>query len=89
VYCSEIAIGDLVCLKSWRNESDDYGWISFPTDYGIVIEIIEVTQEFTFIDRKIRCYDFVIFWVIENNTEQLPDVIIEKYTDWNRRRNEK
>ena len=55
---------------------------------GIVLEIIEIEQEFSFYDSKIRCYDYVIYWTTTGTIEQIPDIIIERYTDWERRMNE-
>jgi len=89
VYCSDIIIGDLVCLKSWNFSEDDAGWISIPSDYGIVIEIIEIEHEYIFIDQKIRCYDYVIYWSVNRTTETLPDVVIDKFSNWLRRDNER
>lgn len=87
-YCNDIEIGDLVCIKS--HNVDDYGngWISTDIDVGIVLEVIEIRQEFYFYDHKIRCYDYVIFWSESGTTEQIPDIIVEKYSDWERRLNE-
>jgi hypothetical protein len=50
--------------------------------------VIEIRQEFYFYDHKIRCYDYVIFWSESGTTEQIPDIIVEKYSDWERRLNE-
>ena len=86
-YCNDILVGDLVCIKS--HNVDDYGngWMMAEVDTGIVLEIIEIEQEFYFIDQKTRCYDYVIYWTRSNTTEQIPDIIIEKFTDWLRRKN--
>ena len=86
-YCNDIAIGDLVCVKS--HNIDDYGngWLIANIDTGIVLEIIEVKQEFFFYDHNIRCYDYVIYWTKTGTIEQIPDIIIEKYTDFERRLN--
>ena len=87
-YCNDIVIGDLVCVKS--HNVDDYGngWLMASVDTGIVLEIIEIEQEFFFYDHKIRCYDYVIYWTETGTIEQIPDIIIERYTDWERRINE-
>jgi len=82
-------IGDLVCLKSWNLESRDCGWISIPSDFGIILEVIEVEHDYVFIDHKIRCYDYVVYWFAKEQTETLPDVIVEKFSDWVRRQDEK
>ena len=60
-----------------------------PSDYGIVLEVIEIEHDYVFIDQKIRCYNYVIYWLINQTTETLPDIIIEKFSDWTRRVNEK
>ncbi len=69
---------------------DDYGngWVASDVDTGIVLEIIEVKQEFYFWDKTIRCYDFKIYWTRTGTIEQIPDIIVEKYSDWQRRINE-
>ena len=85
MYCSDLLTGDLVCIKSWNMESLDAGWISVPTDFGIIIEVIEVEHDYVFIDHKIRCFDYVIYWNAAEKIETLPDIIIEKYSDWLRR----
>ena len=87
-YCSDIIVGDLVCIKS--HNIDDYGngWLMADVDTGIVLEIVEIEQEFFFYDNKIRCYDYVIYWTKTGTIEQIPDIIIERYTDWERRMNE-
>ena len=89
MYCSEIIIGDLVCLKSWSVEDLEAGWVSLPSDYGIVIEIIEVEHQYVFIDQKIRCYDYVIYWLVHGTIETLPDIVIDKFSNWQRRNNER
>lgn len=84
-YCNDITIGDLVCIKS--HNVDDYGngWFATDVDTGIVLEIIEIKQEFYFWDKKIRCYDYIIYWTRTAIVEQLPDIIVERYTEWKRR----
>jgi hypothetical protein len=82
-------VGDLVCVKSWNMDSADGGWISIPADFGIIIEIVEVEHHYVFIDKKIRCYDYIIYWAKEEKVETLPDIIIEKFSDWTRRQNER
>ena len=89
MYCRDIVVGDLVCIKSWNMDSDDTGWISIPTDYGIVLEVIEIEHDYVFIEQKIRCYDYVIYWLVKQRKETLPDIIIERFSDWLRRTNEK
>ena len=89
MYCRDIFMGDLVCIKSWNVDDAETGWISVPNDFGIVLEIIEVIQDWVFIDQKIRCYDYVIYWVIKQKIETLPDLIVERYTDWLRRKDGK
>ena len=88
MYCSEIIAGDLVCVKSWNMDEIDGGWISIPSDYGIVLEVIEIEHDYYFTDKKIRCYDYVIYWSEKEKTETLPDIIIEKLSDWIRRTDE-
>jgi hypothetical protein len=88
LYCSDIMMGDLVCVKSWSSD-DDAGWVSLPSDYGIILEVIEVEHNFVFIDRKIRCYDYKVYWLIKGEVETLPDIIVEKFSDWLGRANEK
>ncbi len=87
-WCCDIFVGDLVCIKS--HNMDDYGngWVASDVDTGIVLEIIEVKQEFYFWDKTIRCYDFKIYWTRTGTIEQIPDIIVEKYSDWQRRINE-
>jgi len=87
-YCSDIFVGDLVCVKS--HNVDDYGngWMAADVDTGIVLEVIEIDQEFYFWDKTIRCYDFIIYWTRTGTIEQIPDIIIEKYSEWKRRINE-
>ena len=51
-----------------------------PSDYGIVLEVIEIEHDYVFIDQKIRCYNYVIYWFINQTTETLPDIIIEKFS---------
>jgi len=58
------------------------GWISLPSDFGIVVEIIEVEHNFVFIDHKIRCFDYVVYWITEGKLEILPDIIVEKFSNW-------
>ena len=89
MYCSDIVLGDLVCIKSWNMDDDDAGWISMPTDYGIVLEVIEIEHDYVFVDHKIRCFDYVIYWYVKQRVETLPDIIIEKFSDWLRRTNGK
>jgi len=89
LFCSDLLMGDLVCVKSWNTDDDDAGWIQVPTDYGIILEVIEIEHDYVFIDKKIRCYDYVIYWFIKQTTETLPDIIVEKFSDWLRRTNEK
>lgn len=84
VYCSEVIIGDLVCIKTWHTEGDA-GWISKPTDFGIVIEIITVNDQFVLYGHKNRCYDYKIYWLVAEFAEILPDIVVEKYSDWERR----
>ena len=82
-------VGDLVCVRSWNTDESTGGWISLPSEFGIVIDVIEVEYEFVLIDRKSRCYDYVIYWIPSQETETIPDIILEKYSDWVRRVNEK
>ena len=89
MYCRDIVVGDLVCIRSWNMEDVKTGWISVPSDFGIVLEIIEVEHDYFFIDKKIRCYDYVIYWIVKQKIETLPDVIIERYSDWIGRRDER
>ena len=89
MYCSDLLVGDLVCVKCWNTDDLDSGWISPPSDFGVIIEVIEVDYEFVFIERKTRCYDYVIYWIVKEQKETLPDIIIEKYTDLLRRENER
>ena len=83
-YCSDIKIGDLVCIKS-NYEEHTFGWVALEVEAGIVIEIIETHQEFYLYDYKVRCYDYVIYWAATSKTETLPDIIVEKYDSWKRR----
>jgi len=80
-------VGDLVCLKSHNVDDFGNGWLLSDIDIGIVLEVIELAQEFYFHNYKIRCYDYVIYWTRAASTEQLPDIIVEKYEDWERRKN--
>ena len=89
MYCSDILTGDLVCIKSWNSDDDETGWLSMPNDYGIVLEIIEIEHDYYFVDHKIRCFDYVVYWFASEKTETLPDIIIEKFSDWFRRTYEK
>ena len=89
MFCTEINIGDLVCIKSWDMTDSESGWISPPADYGIVIEIIEIKDDFIIWDGQTRCYDFIVYWAVKGNSETLPDIIIEKFSDWIRRENER
>ena len=89
MYCSDLDIGDLVCIKSWSTEETEGGWISLPDDYGIILEVIEVEYEFVFIDQKTRCYDYVVYWIIKQQLDTLPDIILERYVDWMRRIDER
>ena len=84
-YCNDILVGDLVCIKS--HNVDDYGtgWIMANAETGIVLEIIEIEQEFFFYDHKIRCYDYVIYWTRTGTIEQIPDIIVERFADRERR----
>jgi len=87
-YCDEdIYIGDLVCLKTDHFCND--GWVSADVDAGIIIEIIEVTTEFSFYDKKLRCYDYVICWSSTGRIEAIPDILVEKFIDRMRRLDEK
>tara|TARA_Y100001963_G_C6521426_1_gene326762 strand:- start:190 stop:480 length:291 start_codon:yes stop_codon:yes gene_type:complete len=86
-YCNDIVVGDLVCIKSHNVDDFGNGWLMANVDTGIVLEIIEIEHEFVFYDHKIRCYDYVIYWTRTKTIEQIPDIIVEKYTDWERRIN--
>ena len=77
-------MGDLVCIKSWNVDDAGEGWYCDPTDYGIVIEIIEIEHDYVFIDKKIRCFDYRIYWMMDDRVETLPDIIIQKYSDYRR-----
>ena len=87
-YCSDIVVGDLVCIRS--HNVDDYGtgWLLSDVETGIVLEVIEIDQEFQFYHHKIRCFDYVIFWTRTGTIEQTPDIIVEKYSDWEKCLNE-
>jgi hypothetical protein len=87
-YCNDILIGDLVCIKSHNVDDFGNGWLAANVDTGIVLEIVEIEQEFFFYDHKIRCYDYVIYWTRTGTIEQIPDIIVERYSDWERRINE-
>ena len=87
-YCSDIVLGDLVCVKTWNLEDQKHGWVSPPSDFGIVIEIINVSFEFIFIDYKTRCFDYVVYWFSKEITETLPDIVVEKFSDWEAKQNE-
>ena len=86
-YCNDIVLGDLVCIKSHNVDDFGNGWLMADVDTGIVIEIIEIEQEFYFYNQKIRCYDYIIYWTRTGTIEQIPDIIVEKYSDWERRLN--
>ena len=86
-YCSDIVVGDLVCIKS-RSDDKEAGWIAIEVDVGIVIEIIEFESHFELYGYKMRCYDYVIYWVSTTSVETLPDIVIEKYSDHLGRYNE-
>ena len=89
MYCSDIVLGDLVCVRSWNTDRDNFGWISVPSNYGIVLEVIEVEHDYVFINQRIRCYNYVIYWVVDQKIETLPDIIVEKFSNWQRRKNER
>ena len=86
-YCYDIIVGDLVCLKSRNADQTLTGWLSIELDSGIVLEIIEIDHQFEFFNYKIRCYDYVIYWCKTEIIETIPDILLEKYTDWLRRIN--
>ena len=88
-YCKDIFVGDLVCVKLHNMDDLDTGWVAANVDTGIVLDIIEITQEFVFYDKNIRCYDYIIYWNDTGIVEQIPDIIIEKYTEWKRRIDER
>ena len=88
-YCKEIFVGDLVCIKMHNMDDLDTGWFVANVETGIVLDIIEITQEFVFYDKSIRCYDYVIYWNSTGTVEQIPDIIVEKYTTWKRRTDER
>ena len=87
-YCSDIFIGDLVCIKSHNMDDSESGWTMADVDTGIVLEVIEIEQEFYFWDKKIRCFDFLIYWTKTGTIEQIPDIIVERYSERQRRMNE-
>lgn len=89
MYCADFGIGDLVCIRSWSDEGDDCGWISIPSDFGIIIEVIEIEHDYVFINHKIRCYDYKIYWIAKEQIDTIPDLAVEKYSDWLRRKDEK
>jgi hypothetical protein len=76
-YCAEFCIGDLVCIKS--HFKSPTGWRSRSTEPGIIIEVIEIKNEFIFVDHKTRCYDYVIYWFGTQKLETLPDIIVEEF----------
>ena len=55
---------------------------------GIVIEIIEIEQDFFLYNYKARCYDYLIYWTDTGKIESIPDLIIERFSEWQRRMNE-
>ena len=84
-YCNDIVVGELVCVKSWKYDDKDAGWETHPSDFGIVIEVIDVSYEFVFIDHKTRCFDYVIYWIEKGTIDTLPDIVIERFSDWQER----
>ena len=54
----------------------------------VILDVIEIEHDYFFVDHKIRCYDYVIYWADTQKTETLPDIVIEKYEDWLRGLNE-
>ena len=87
-YCDEDCfVGDLVCLKTGYD--GQHGWISAETDVGIILEIVEIKTDFAFYDKKFRCYDYIVFWATTGLTEQVPDILIERYDVYMRIINEK
>ena len=85
MYCSDLLVGDLVCIKSWNVDSNGEGWFSIDVDVGTIIEVIEIEHDYIFIDHKIRCFDYVVYWTRAQKIETLPDLIVERFTDWIRR----
>ena len=43
--------------------------------------------DYVFIDHKIRCFDYVIYWSEAEKIETVPDLIVERFIDWIRRIN--
>ncbi len=56
---------------------------------GIILDIVEVESEFFLYDYKTRCYDYVIYWISTEKVETLPDIIIEKFSEAQRRISER
>ncbi len=83
-YCNDIAIGDLVCIKS-HNLDATGGWMAYEVNTGIVIGIIEIEIDFYIYDSKTRCYDYVIYWTNSEKIETIPDLIVEKFSEWEER----
>ncbi len=87
-YCNDILVGDLVCVKSQNFDDYGSGWLMSVVNTGIVIGIIEIEHEFYLYDYKSRFYDYIIYWTETERIETMPDVIIEKFSEWQRRVNE-
>ena len=88
-YCYDLFIGDLVCIKSRSGEDSSSGWIATDADPGTILEVIEIDHPFELFNYKARCYDYVVYWSKAEKTEVIPDILLEKYTEWLRRLNEK
>ncbi len=87
-YCGDILVGDLVCIKSHNIDNFGNGWLMSEVSIGIVIEIIEIETDFYLYNHKTRCYDYLIYWTDTEKIESIPDLIIERFSDWQRRTNE-
>ena len=87
MYCcdEDCLIGDLVCLKTYNQED---GWFSIGLDVGVVIEVIPVDVDYMMFDKKLRCYDYVIYWAETGIVETIPDLLIERYEEHIRRLDE-
>ena len=70
-------------------DDDDAGWVCPPEDFGVILDIIEIEHEYIFVEGTIRCYDYKIYWAAKERLETLPDIVVEKYSDWLEKTNEK
>ena len=86
-YCKDILVGDLVCIRSHNVDDFGNGWEMANVDTGVVLEVVEIEHEFFIYNETVRCFDYVIYWTKTGTIEQIPDIIIEKFSDWERRKN--